>query len=413
MARLRTATIGLAVLFALAILPIYGKKIASKRDYADFDVYHRTAQRIQAAQWDLVYNFEVDGNCPYRYAPPSLPIFAPFARMELPSARLLWFFIQFGLYVAAFGMLWRALRRIGGGADATWITAATFLFVLRFCLDSFTIGQVSGLMLLLFCLSVDAWVARRPGVAAVALLPPAILKVGPGFLYGLFATGGRGFALLGAGWSILALAGMTVAVGAWLGDWEKYRFLWERWFHVLRSAEVFFDSAHYGSQSFKSALLRTFAGLGWGRSAADGLHLAVSLLGCGAILTFWAVRTPKTDRARGLFYGLGLLAYLWFMPETFKYSLPFLSIPVAFWLAGSMARVDWAVFGFGVAMLSLAGLDVIGPTLFFGMQKLSLPFVAMALIGWRVVEHARRESALRPWAAAMGGKLVARKSKGR
>ena len=389
----------LAILGAVVCLPLYGYKVAVKKDYSDFDVYYRTAARVQAGAWNDVYNFEIDGNCPYRYAPPTLPLFEPMTVLPLAQSRLLWFFLQVGFYGMGFFLLRKTIRAIrleqGLKDNSLFILASSFLFVLRFMIDSFTIGQVTGLMFLGFTISLAATIARKPLSSVLALAFPALCKVGPLILLGpTFSFDRKRFKdlLLSL---VMTSAGAFLFTLIWFHDWDRTLFLWRGWLKVLAGDSTFFDASHYGTQSIKSALMR-FSAHGWiVPQVAENAWRSIVALGTISMSVFWFLRVPQSSRGMGLFFGLAVFGYLWFMPETFKYSQPFLAIPMAMLLTGPITRYGRFAIAFGFATLSLAGLDLVGSTVFFAVQKASIPLLASLMLGAEVIFQAVQESAPR------------------
>jgi len=81
------------------------------------------------------------------------------------------------------------------------------------------------------------------------------------------------------------------------------------------------------------------------------------------------------------------------MPETFKYSLTPLAIPVAFLLASPRRSffTNFVLF-FGACTISLPGLDLVGRTAFFAIQRWSLPLLATLLLGFETLRQAYLDS---------------------
>lgn len=407
-AKIKRLLIPFAFFCWLLILPLYAYKVHLKTDYTDFDVYYRAASRLKAGQWSKVYTFD-DGASPFRYAPLTLPFWRPFAELSPATAKLVWYGFQYLWFIAGFLLIHQALRRMqvrGAGLAA----AFSALFTLRLCLDCFTIGQVSSLLFLGFCASFYFWTLRRAGAASACLLLPAAFKIGPGFLFPLFLKGRPRERLRAIAAPALALGILAMGVTAWIGSLSRNRMLWSGWLRMVAGDSSYYDASHYGSQSLKSALLR-MAGRGW-ISPVEAIRLWVVLgtLICGAVLAFWALRRPRGLFGRALFFALGIFPYLWVMPETFKYSLTPLAIPVALIFQGlqetsshpaargspmlqpAERRYPLLALALGTLVISLAGLDVVGAPLFFGLQKASLPLVATFLLGGSVASLALRFS---------------------
>ncbi|MBC7691003.1 MAG: DUF2029 domain-containing protein [Methylotenera sp.] len=391
----KKAVMVLAATAALITVPLYAVKIAKRTDYSDFEVYYRTAMRAQAQDWANVYNPQIDGNCPFRYAPSAIPLFMPFTWLPLQTAKVIWFLIQASFFVLGFLGLFRVARTWCSREDSVWMISLTFLFVLRFCLDSFTIGQISGLMFACFAWSLLFFVRGQAKSSSSWLVLPFFLKVAPGFLFGVsLSSPVRFFRTYLC--TVLAGVGAVMAVSVlWLRDLTVATTLWKSWLHIVVSDSSYFDNSHYGSQSINSALLRfsRWSGL-LSPASVSHLWMLLVLSGSLSIATFWAMRRPVSNRGILLFYSLGILAYLLFMPATFKYSQPFLAIPMLGLLSGTgtLDRFTRFAIVFAFLTLSLAGLDVIGSTLFFAFQKASIPVLAMILLGVAVLRESLKES---------------------
>ena len=408
----RKLLIGLALLLSAAALPIYSVKIYLKNDYSDFDVYYRAAERLKLKNTTGIYSLN-DGASPFRYAPVTLPLFRPMASLPFKAAQLAWFYFNYLLLGLSFLLLYRGLKFLG--KDAAFITAFSVLFVTRFCLDSFTIGQVSGFIFLGFSAGLYYCLTARPGRAGVALSLPTLLKIGPGFLFPFFAVSEAAPRPEGdekpGGWDALWTAALTVMglnllLVFWLGSFVGVFTLWKNWLQIVAADSQYADASSYGSQSIKSALLRV-AKTGWlSPTLATQLHLILVVAGCCAILLIWATRAPRTPRAQGLLYSLGVLATLWFMPETFKFAMVPLALPVALLLAGKPDKFTWFALFFGILTLSIPGKDIVGDYIFFGLQHASAPLLATLLIGIAVLRDAWRESDRSMGLKLSSGKLL-------
>lgn len=382
----------LAILLAIVVLPLYSAKVFQKTDYTDFSVYHLAATRMKAGDWERIYTRE-DGASPFRYAPATLPLFRPFAEASATPARMIWFYLQFAWFGLGFLLIHRSLRAMKT-PDAGAITALSALFILRFILDCFTIGQISSFLFLGFCGGLLGWVLGRPWLAGSSLFPPALFKIGPGFLYFLFFSARR--RRLARAWSAAAglFIGLSALVGLWIaslgGPWLG---LWKNWLGIVAADSEYYDASHYGSQSLKSALLRLARSGLISDATALSVFGAGAVLGCAGLIALWLFRRPRSLRGRGLFFALGLFPYLWFMPETFKYSLTALAIPVALLLsAAAPTRLNQTALAFGFLSLSLPGKDIVGDGIFFFLQRSSFPFLATLLLGLAVLQEALRAS---------------------
>lgn len=394
----------LATLGALVVLPLYAVKVNMKTDYTDFLVYHRAGFR--AIHGGEVFNL-ADGSSPFRYLPFLLPIFALLAFLPLPTAQLLWYFIQYACFGAGLGFIFKTLRVIDD-SRSKWVTALTFFFILRFCLDTFTIGQVSSLMFFGYCLGLYGFVTQRYFLSGSGLFLPTIFKIGPGYSYALFLFSKSSEKL--RAWSAPVLWAMALsALTAFCFGYQRLKTWINDWLMIVSKDSQYYDASHYGSQSLKSVLLR-FVNLGILSPAQEtALLWTACVLGCAGLLVFWRLRKPTDARSRGVFFSLSIFPYLWFMPETFKYSLTVLALPIAFLLL-SQRKSSFKTFAlifmfFGV---STAGKDFLPDSVFFGLQKFSIPFIATLFLAWALFREAMDNSrtsaevpnyALEPWAS--------------
>jgi predicted glycoside hydrolase/deacetylase ChbG (UPF0249 family) len=393
----------LGVIAALIILPLYAVKVHLKTDYTDFMVYHRAA--VRALHGEQIYTLS-DGASPFRYLPLLMPLFAGLGLLELAPAQLLWYFIQYGCFSLGLYFIYKTLRTTASAQKSLTVTVLSFFFIVRFCLDTFTIGQVSSVMFLGYCLGLYGFVTQRFFLSGLGLFIPTIFKIGPGISYTLFIfsrTNERIRAWLAPVLATLFLGLFTTAIFGWttLKGWI------DGWLLMVSKDSQYYDASHYGSQSLKSVLLR-FANRGFlSVDTATTIHWVITVLGCLALLAFWRLRKPTSPRARGVFFSLGVFPYLWFMPETFKYSLTVLALPIAFLLL-SENRTKIRAFSlfFMFFGASAAGKDLMPDFLFFGFQKASIPFIATLFLAWALWKEAREDSltsaevpnyALGPW----------------
>ena len=391
----------LAFLLAGIVLPLYAYKVNLKDDYTDFQVYYRAATHAKNLEWNTVYSFN-DGASPYRYSPPFLMVFRPFAELSLNRAQLVWYFLQYLAFGMGFFTLFKTLQmteRSRPEKVALWSTCFTFLFVLRFCLDTFTIGQVSSWMFFGFSLGLYGWVNNSLILSSLGILLPTLFKIGPGLLYG---------GLLNApfkDWKKMILtSGITtsmIIVGSafWLGSWEITQKLWSSWIEMVANDANYYDASHYGSQSIKSFLLRGVH-FGWySLEKANLLYVYTAITLVISLCLFWSLRKPKSPRGRGLFFSLGVLVYICLMPEAFKYTLTNLAFPVLFLIcAEKKSYLNRFALLSGILFLSLAGKDIVGDTLFFGFQIYSLPLAVTFVISLATLELAWQASTPSPWA---------------
>ena len=394
----------LAAIVALVVLPLYAIKVHLKTDYTDFMVYHRSAVRALNQMWSTVYSLG-DGASPFRYLPITLPFFTPFAHFSLSTAQLIWYFVQYAAFAGGLYLIYRTLLAVDS-SRARVATLLTFFFILRFCLDTFTIGQVSSLMFLGYCIGLYGFVSQRFFLSGSGLFVPTLFKIGPGISYLLFLFM-RTHEKLRA-WLAPLLWTSILTLLTWITfGRQAFRQLVGDWMMIVSKDDQYYDASHYGSQSLKSVLLR-LAHSGFITMRQESwILLGTSIVGCLALLVFWQIRKPTDARSRGIFFSLGIFPYLWFMPETFKYSLTTLALPISFLLLSRkpnwLTKFSLALMFFGV---SAAAKDIMPDDLFFGLQRASVPFIATLFLCAALIREALFDSrtaseapnyALGPW----------------
>jgi len=380
----------LATIAALVVLPLYAVKVHLKVDYTDFLVYHRAASRVLEEMWALVYSLG-DGASPFRYVPILLPFFSLFGHFSLSTGQLIWYFIQYAAFAGGLYLIYRTLLAVDP-KRAKVTTLITFFFILRFCLDTFTIGQVSSLMFLGYCIGLYGFVSERYFLSGSGLFVPTVFKIGPGISYLLFLFARTHEKVRAWLAPVLWTAALTLITLIAYGG-HAFRSLFEGWVFIVSKDDQYYDASHYGSQSLKSVLLRLVHSGFLSMTQESWILLSTSVVGCLALLLFWRVRKPTDARARGIFFSLGIFPYLWFMPETFKYSLTTLALPIAFLLLSRkpnrLTQFSLALMFFGV---SAAAKDIMPDALFFGLQRASVPFIATIFLCAALIREALLDS---------------------
>lgn len=421
-ARIQRSLIALTLLLSAIAAPIYAVKVHQKSDYTDFSVYYRAAERMKLGNWDQVYTL-ADGASPFRYAPTTLPFFRPFAEVSPETAKMAWYCLQvlwFGAgFLALYFALFRALKRARKPAlpprslAAGATTAVAALFIFRFCLDTFTIGQVSSFLFLGLALAAYFWSRGQTLLASLCLLLPTLFKIGPGVLYFAF-LGTRARRLLRAA---LGASGLLALLSLLAAAWSHFQgasalALWKTWALIVAKDSEYYDASHYGSQSIKSALLRLANSGLVDSSTASTLYLLSAFLILFVWLGFCLLRRARATSGRLLCFSLGVFPYIWLMPETFKYTLTALGLPVAALAltltsesASASRRLSLLALSLSAFALPLAGKDLVGDPLFFWIQKNSLPLLASFLLGFAVFRAAWEHSSPSRLAKRIGGLL--------
>ncbi len=373
---------------AAVVLPLYAWKVYLKQDYTDFQVYYHAALHAKSGDWSGIYDLRA-GASPFRYAPPLLFLFQLFAFSSPLLARLSWYFFQYSCYALGFYVLWKSISslREGRRGNPAFYIALSFLFIFRFCLDSFTIGQISGLLFLGYSAGLWGYVFRKSFSHALGIFLPALTKIGPGFSFFPFLFEKRRDFRKKTLLTLLFL-GSCVFLGSFLltQEFASGLFLWKQWIGVVSLDSKYFDSSHYGSQCLNSFLLRWASRGGLSDAGARQIRLIASLAVVFGTLLFWVLRRPKKLMGRWLFFTISIYPYLLLMPQTFKYSMTVLALPVLGLLALQKKMIwTWFALSTGVLCLSLPGKDIVGDFLFFGIQRASLPFFSIVFL---MIAHA-------------------------
>lgn len=376
-------------------LPLYAVKVYFNFNM-DFDVYYRAAQRIALNRFHEIYTLS-DGACPFRYNPLWLPFFYPLSFFSQNLAKILWFFFQYFCFLIGFLFIYRSLCLMEKSktSSPSSVTCLSILFIFRFFLDCLNIGQISGLMFLGFCLAFFGYLTQNSLFFSIGVFFPTALKIGPGILFGTLLSSRSKkrakvfqecFFIFGAALIFFILWAVSRRVPNFIYS------LFHDWITILQKDSVYYDSSHYGSQSLNSALLRFVKCNILSSTLAHQIHLLFSFFCIVSVALFWALRRPISGLGKGAFFSLGLFIYMWLMPETFKYSLTPLAIPIAILLSAKRSWFQTLSIGIGALTLSLAGLDLVGGVLFFKIQEYSLPFFSTLLLGAATLQVAFQHS---------------------
>jgi alpha-1,2-mannosyltransferase len=167
---LRLALIHPAQNYLLDFRAYYAAATAATRG---FDPYDTEAVRAHVS---LPGKQEIIG---YLYPPPTLWLFAGFARLPYPAAQVPWLVLQLGLGVAALGLILRTLR-CEFGSPASVLVGYAFLGSAAVW-ELFRWGQFDMIVVLLLVLAVAAMPRDRPlsggvwlGLAVVAKVTPIV-----------------------------------------------------------------------------------------------------------------------------------------------------------------------------------------------------------------------------------------------
>lgn len=373
--------ISFAALFAFFLtLAIYAWRLYVKKEGTDFDVYHLAARRAAEGNWQGIYSL-ADAFTPFRYAPLTLLGFYPFSFFSPAAARVLWLIFGQALPTAlSFLWLWKISKRIVDDSTALRVTALAYLLTLRLSLSNYLWGQVIGILLLGFVCALSGFLEKKPLRMGLGILFPVLLKVAPGLSLIQAFIRDRKFGARAIGWAVLGGLVLVLAHWIWIGSLSSLVTLVQGWFEMIRMDRAYADPSKYGSQSFLSFFLRLFKAELLPFPLADALGSASSFLFVGWTLWLWWSRKPLDIRGEIHSFGFLVYAFCFSMPQTYSYTHLLLAIPLWGLLLSPLTRKGRIALCVFVPVLSLAGKDIVGSMLFFGLQHLSIPLFAALIL---------------------------------
>jgi len=148
----------------------------------DFEVNYTAGQRI--ALGETLYRTE-DGHYQFKYSPFSAILYIPFAKLPLPLAKGIWYFIV----LASSGLIFvLSDRLVGKPGNEVWLTVALPPFILaKYFLRELDLGQINAVITLVLLFMITL-LAGRKNLAGRG-------DSGAGFLWGL-ATALKPYALI-------------------------------------------------------------------------------------------------------------------------------------------------------------------------------------------------------------------------
>jgi hypothetical protein len=355
------------MVLALVAVVLYDTSV-KRRSMVDFGVYRVAAGRAIAAE--PLYR-EEDGHYKFKYMPAFAFAMAPFAWLEGPTAKALWFGVSVGL-LAAF-LRWSIWAIPGRRRSPALLIVLTIVVMAKFYGHELTLGQsnillgtvvVSALVgveagaplvaAALFGLAVFVkpyavillpWVLASCGVAAT-LVSAAV--VAAGLLLPALAYGWQGnLDLLAAWWATVAGSTASTLVG---GDSVSVAAMWGKWLGVGTTATVL--------ATLSGLALLCLAGFVWLRRRA--------------------VETPEYLEVALLMVLIPLLS-----PQGWDYvlllSTPAVALLIDRW--SDLTRGWRAVVALALGVMGLAIYDVLGRELYGQFMALSVVSVcALAVV---------------------------------
>ncbi len=292
----RKATVGIrrgAIVTALIILPIvlaagvfFARRPGSDpRIYGnDFSVYYFAAREMLEGRDP--YQNSIGEWTPYLYTPLVAEIIAPIALLPIQAAAYLWFLISAGAVGAA---AWMLVRLSGDNEPSPVLTesfsggfaaAIALIVTARFVIDTFYMGQVNTVVMMLSLAHVYLYSKNRKTTAALMIALAATMKVTPAILV-FYHLGRMRFKYSAACFALIGLVTLLSFAPLGGGAVSAARTFVNR---TITNGQGF-DLKYSGNQSLRGFELRLTGESGQSTSSTSGpFTLLVSLALVGAAL---------------------------------------------------------------------------------------------------------------------------------
>jgi hypothetical protein len=227
-----------------------------RHEMADFSVYRQAAERVIHAE--PLYR-ESDGHYQFKYLPVFAMATAPFALVDVETAKVVWFAVLIGVLVLL--VRWSAWFVPERRRAISLLAGLTLLFMAKFYAHELVLGQVNLVFGLLIVAAVGALQSEIPIVAGVLVGAAVCVKpYGLLFLPWLFFTADRRATIACACAIVAALIAPAAIYGfggnfALLADWWRtvdattapnllgndnvsFAAMWAKWIGVGTAARV-------------------------------------------------------------------------------------------------------------------------------------------------------------------------------
>ncbi|MBC7429433.1 MAG: DUF2029 domain-containing protein [Bacteriovorax sp.] len=348
----------------------------------DFWVYYKTSERISTSNWQDIYTRK-DGPFPYRYIPYSLMAISWIDHFPEIEARKIWVVIQATAFAAGFYYLYLSLVFMG----SEWPLLAVCLSILlsfRHYIDSLYSGQVAGIVFLSFTMGLNFFLKKRMILDGAVNSVAASLKIFPGILiiHGFIKTPGISKKLRFLFLGILLFIAFNILFMLWIKLFHQDASigeLWRNWIEICRADSEYFDGSTPKSQSLRSFMLRVF-----GKTAeVEMLWKILTLVGIAALIVYWCRKSAETIYEEGFGYCLGIMAFIFLMPESLPYQVMNVAIPLGVLISHPKMKTNLSyklMLGCFAIFMSFASTDFIGRWPSDRVQALSLPFFVMCFL---------------------------------
>ncbi len=337
----------------------------------DFNVYYHASREVMGG--GDPYQQSLGDWTPYIYPPLLAELMVPLALLPLPVAAYIWFLISAASIVAAAWMS-ASLASDKRGRDApeqrvgestAWATAlggCAVVFVLRFVLDTFNLGQVNAVVAALVVAHVYLYARDRKALSAIALVIAVSIKLTPALLLLYHIAKLRLKFAVACTVLLVAVTALSFLPFGPRGSGAFQTF----WSRTVKN-EQGYDFAYSGNQSLRGAIARMIdhrseytGDEGASRKPAD-LPTILSSIALLALAVFAAVRARSELAAAAPFFCCLVLL----SPLSWKAHHVILILPAAYLLSltkapGSARFLIAAALGAAFLLLNLTGTRVIG-----------------------------------------------------
>jgi hypothetical protein len=351
------------VVIALVAAVVFDVRI--RRSMVDFGVYHVAAGRAVAGE--PLYR-EEDGHYKFKYLPAFALAMAPFARLDLRTAKAVWFALSVGL-LAAF-VRWTVYALPGRRRSERFLMIVAVVLMAKFYGHELTLGQSNILLGTVLVAALLAVEARRPLVAgalfglAVFVKPYAVI-----LLPWVAVSCGLGAAVVSSGVVLTGLL-LPAAIYGWSGNLD----LLFAWYRTVTGSTA---STLVGGDNI------SLAGM-WGKWLGAGPAAMILATASGiAMLVLVAVAWLKRRTVAAPEYlevALLMLLIPLLSPQGWDYVL-LLATPAVVCLLDRWGdlRMSWrAVSAAALLVMGLTLYDVMGRALY--AQFMALSFVSVCAI---------------------------------
>lgn len=226
---------------------------AAKRNYCDFRVYHTTAVRF--AEKSDIYRDKEGTLTPFKYSPMFAMLISPMALVDIHTACLLFFAVNFGCLIFILHFFRKLIRERAPTPREAWLLyGAVVLFSFRYILQVFDSGQVNLLMLALVVGALSLFKRGRNAAGGALLALSIMIKYMPALFLPYFILRR---AWKPAAWTLLFLVVYSVLPAIHIGVEKEKEYL-GNWAPFITKTSLDKGSwMDYKNQSFYSMVLRT------------------------------------------------------------------------------------------------------------------------------------------------------------